>query len=486
EELAPGFTYDLLAATFLLLHASPAYGELAGPLAQHGARFATTDAPTGVLMGDGRALTLGRDRAANAAAFDVLHPGDGEAYRMEMDAIDVQSPLLFGLLNNTLWSRKAATMFTQYALKKGPRALATFFGEALVTNRRRLRATYGSDLVEALFAPWPLHAGLDPEQPFSGKMGTVMTYALEAMGAPIAAGGAARVADALRGIIESRKGVIRTGCDVDEIIPGTDGRDVAAVRLADGEEIVVPAVICAVTPTQLYGRLLRNWDLPAYVPKETARYEYGKGNMQLHYALKEPVAWPDPALASVQLLHLSDGIDAVSKASNEAERGMLPERPTVCIGQPTAADPSRAPDGKAVLWIQLPEAPRTLKGDAAGEIDVPADGVWTEAVRETYADRVEAMIAAHVPGFAETVIARRALSPADIEAMNVNLVGGDPYGGWCGLDQSLLFRPFPQQVNYRTPAKSVYHIGASTHPGPGLSGTSGHLLAKKLAPLDLL
>jgi phytoene dehydrogenase-like protein len=192
------------------------------------------------------------------------------------------------------------------------------------------------------------------------------------------------------------------------------------------------------------------------------------------------VDWPDPALRQVQLLHLSDGVDQVSKACNEALRGFLPERPTVCVGQPVVADPSRAPDGKAVLWIQLPECPATIRGDAAGTIDTPADGAWTEPVREAYADRVEAMIAQHVPGFRETVIARRCHSPGDIEAMNINLVGGDPYAGWCGIDQFFAFRPFPQQVNHRTPVEDVHHIGASTHPGPGLNGTSGYLAAKSL------
>jgi phytoene dehydrogenase-like protein len=192
------------------------------------------------------------------------------------------------------------------------------------------------------------------------------------------------------------------------------------------------------------------------------------------------VDWPDPALKDVQLLHLCDGVDQVSKACNEALRGVLPARPTVCVGQPTAADPSRAPAGKAVLWIQLPEAPSTVRGDAAGEIEPPADGRWTDEVREAYADRIEAMIAEHVPGFRDTVIRREAISPADLEARNINLVGGHPYAGWCGLDQLFAFRPFPQQVNHRTVVDDVYHIGASTHPGPGLGGVSGYLAARKL------
>ena len=75
---------------------------------------------------------------------------------------------------------------------------------------------------------------------------------------------------------------------------------------------------------------------------------------------------------------------------------------------------------------------------------------------------------------------RRCYSPADLEAMNVNLVGGDPYGGYCGVDQFFLWRPLRSTANHETPVKRLYHIGASTHPGPGLGGGSGFLLANAL------
>ncbi len=159
---------------------------------------------------------------------------------------------------------------------------------------------------------------------------------------------------------------------------------------------------------------------------------------------------------------------------------MLPAVPTICVGQPTALDPSRAPEGKATLWLQLPEAPRVLKGDAAGTIDIPADGGWNEAVREKFADRIEAVLASHIDGFGKTVLARRAYSPADLEALNMNLVGGDPYGGYCGIDQFFVWRPFKSSVNHRTHVANLYHIGASTHPGPGLGGGSGFLLGSSL------
>jgi phytoene dehydrogenase-like protein len=252
------------------------------------------------------------------------------------------------------------------------------------------------------------------------------------------------------------------------------------VRLASGETVhAKKSVICSVTPTQLYGRLLGTDAAQADVDA-TRKYRYGKGNFQIHYALDKPPAWRGEGLDKVALLHLTPGLDGVSKACNEAARGMLPEVPTICVGQPHALDPSRCPAGKAILWLQLPEAPRHIKGDAAGKLQAPADGQWTDALREAYADRAEAILAGHIDGFKDSVLARRAYSPADLEAMNINLVGGDPYGGSSTIDQSFLWRPFKTSRNHQTGIKNLYHIGASTHPGAGLGGGSGFLLAGRL------
>jgi phytoene dehydrogenase-like protein len=267
------------------------------------------------------------------------------------------------------------------------------------------------------------------------------------------------------------------------IIPGTGVR-AAGVQLANGETITAAeAVICSTGPEQLYNGLLKLWPIPA--PAEVRRglkaFRHGKGDMQIHYALRGSPRWRgDPDLAKVALIHLTSGLDGVSRAANEAERDLLPAEPTICVGQPTALDPSRAPPGAAILWLQMPEAPRFVKGDAAREIEAPADGRWSEAMRESYADRIERRLAAHIENWAEIKLARRAYSPADLEAMNVNLVGGDPYGGACALDQFFLWRPFKSSVNHRTYVPNVYHIGASTHPGPGLGGVSGFLLASSL------
>ena len=49
-----------------------------------------------------------------------------------------------------------------------------------------------------------------------------------------------------------------------------------------------------------------------------------------------------------------------------------------------------------------------------------------------------------------------------------------------GLDQFFVRRPFASSVNHRTHVPGLRHIGASTHPGPGLGGGSGFSLASAL------
>jgi phytoene dehydrogenase-like protein len=481
EITAPGFVHDVMATTFVLFITSPAYAELGPELEKRGLAFAHSPTPTAVLLPDGRHAIFAMDRTANVAAFDKLAAGDGARFAADINRVGADAAFIFALLGGSLWSPAMLKIVAREAWRRGLRGLANFFGEALGTARGWLETRFQSELVRALFAPWVLHTGLGPESAYSGQMAKVIAFALEVAGAPIVKGGAKNALSAFERLIRDQGGDILLGADVERVLLDAKG-GARGVRLAGGSEIeAAQGVICSVTPNQLYGRLLADVALPADLTEAVAQYRYGKGNMQIHYALKAPPRWKVPALGSVALVHLTPGLDGVSKAANEAERGMLPAVPTICVGQPAALDPSRCPGGNSILWLQLPEAPRIIKGDAAGAIAAPADGTWTEAVREKYADRIEAILASHIENFGDTVIARKAYSPADLEALNVNLVGGDPYGGFCGIDQFFLWRPFHTSVNHRTQVARLYHIGASTHPGPGLGGGSGYLLAKSLA-----
>lgn len=478
ELTLPGFRHDTLSTAHPLFLVGPAYAALGQALHEAGLEYCNTESPTGVLLPDGRHLVLSTSRDTNLQRFDAAGAGDGAAYAAALSEVATQAPLVFSLLGNELWRLGTARTLGMAAWKQGPRALSNFFGDALTPARPWFSQTFSSDLPSALLAPWVLHCGLGPDAPLSALMAKVVAFSLEAVGMPMVKGGNANSVRAFERLIRDAGGELETAADAERVLV-EQGRAVG-VRLADGREYRAREVICNVTPTQLYQRLLNPSDVPQDIAMKTRQWRYGKGNMQIHLALSEAPQWPSATLGQVGYLHLTSGPDAVSRAVNEAERDLLPAEPTVCVAQPTALDPSRAPEGQHILWIQVPECPREPVADAAGEIAVPPGRKWTPQLREAFADRVMERIARHVPNLRQSLLSRVVLSPADLEGLNMNLVGGDPYGGDCSLDQSFLWRPLRATRNHETHVANLWHIGASTHPGPGLGGGSGFHVAKAL------
>lgn len=477
EATLPGFRHDLFAMSLPLFVTAGHYPLLGPKLAEEGLALRLAPQPTAVMTDDGRALVFGQSRAENAAAFDALHPGDGAAYVRAMEEIEANAPLIFGLLGQEPRSRQTLGLLGRTLFRQRVDGLSGLAGDFLRPMRAWLEEDFGSDLARALIAPWILHTGLGPDAPLSALMGKLILFTLEVAGIPFVEGGVGRLVEAFTALIEKNGGRVETNVDVARIL--VERGAATGVETADGRRLTArKAVVANVTPTQLYGRLLA--DPPAEQAARARRYSYGRADMQIHIALSEPPAWTDPALEGVALVHVTPGLDGVSRAVNEAERGLLPAEATIVVGQPAATDPSRVPPGKGLLWIQLQELPRQVRSDAAGSIAVPADGHWSPALAEAYAARILARLGTHIRNLDTALLKTTILSPADLEAMNINLVGGDPYSGACSIDQFHLFRPFPGGKNHDTPVRGLYHIGASTHPGPGLAGMSGHMVAAKL------
>jgi phytoene dehydrogenase-like protein len=416
----------------------------------------------------------------NVAELDRHAEGDGAAWQRQFEEFMANADLSFGVLSTELWSFAGVGLARRMLSRFGRGGTLGYAGHALATCRDWLGDTFRSEQAHGLLAPWVLHTGLGPDSAVSGFMTQVIACAIQLGGMPVPVGGGVRLVDALTAIVRENGGEVRTGADVERIL--VSGGTATAVRIAGGETVTAGrAVIASVTPTQLYGRLLGEGEATPDVAAAARRYRYGRAGMQIHLALSEPPAWyGDERLGRTAIVHVTSGLDGVSRAVNEAERGLLPAEATIVAGQPCAVDPSRAPEGKWVVWIQLQELPAgRVKGDAAGELDV-GDGTWTENLRERYADRIVARLGRHITNLERSTLRRVVLSPADLEAVNCNLVGGDIYAGSCALDQNLLWRPLPESPGHETPVDGLFHIGASTHPGPGLGAGSGYLVAREL------
>jgi len=478
----PGFTHEVLSSWHPLFTGSAAYAELGDELHRRGLEYVNTELPTATAFPDGHAMFLQTTMDANAAEFDRFASGDGAAWQRQFEEFMANADLSFGVLGTELWSARGLGLGQKMLRRFGRHGLLEFAGHALSTCRDWTTGTFRSPEAHGLLAPWVLHTGLGPDNAVSGFMTQVIACAVQLGGMPVPVGGGIRLVDALAGIVRDAGGELRTGAEVARIT--VSGGRATGVALADGDTVsATRAVVAGVTPTQLYGSLLRPSDIASDVRDATARYRYGRAGMQIHLALDELPRWKGPdaeRLGRAAIVHVTPGLDGVSRAVNEAERGLLPAEATIVAGQPCAVDPTRAPDGKWIVWIQLQELPAgPVRGDAAGELDV-GDGTWTEELREAYADRIVARLGESMENLASATLARKVLSPVDLEAMNCNLVAGDIYAGSCALDQNLLWRPFASAPGHRTTVEDLWHVGASTHPGPGLGAGSGYLVATEL------
>ncbi|UGS33811.1 phytoene desaturase family protein [Capillimicrobium parvum] len=485
EELTlPGFRHDTFSSWHPLFMGSAAYAELGPELEQRGLRYVNTDVPTGVAYGDGHAVVAARDPQRTVEGFNAA---DAAAFLAELGRFGAIADVIGELLSSELHAPRTAGRLLALGRRLGARGSLAAAAFSVQSARGWLESTFTGPEPGLLYAPWVLHTGLEPSAAGGALQLVALAGGLHAGGMPVVEGGSERFVTALERLVADHGGAVRTGVDAEEIrvAGGRATGVVAAGELVEARR----AVVASVTPPQLYGRLLAGHlaaagaDAPAAPAAEEARrFRFGRGAMQVHVALSEPLRWRDSRLDTAAVVHVADGPAAVDLACAQAAAGQLPARPTVVCGQPCTVDPSRAPEGQAILWIQLQEVPYAPVADAAGELDTA--GGWTPELAGAYADRVLARIAEHAPNLPGAVLGRAILTPVDIERRNVNLQGGDPYAGAAHLDQALPWRPLPGYGSHRTPVDGLWQIGASTHPGPGLNAASGRMVARRLIAGD--
>jgi phytoene dehydrogenase-like protein len=479
EELTlPGFKHDVYSAAHPLFVTGAAYAELGAELAARGLEYLNTDLPTGVSMPDGRTAVFPRDVGAAVAEFERLSPGDGAGFGAMMQEFGAYAGDVFSLFNLDLSSGEAQK--TIRALMENPDGpgFTEFAGEFMTSARDVLERRFRSPVAHAMIAPWVMHLGRTPDGANGGFWVPLTLMALMGGGMAVPRGGSEMLARALVRLIEDHGGVVRASTPVERIL--VRGGRAAGVRTAGGEEIhAARAVVASVNPDQLYLRLLADADVPAPLVRQAGRYRYGRGCVQVQLALSEAPRWADERFARVGQPHLTSGMEAVTLGIAHALNGYLPAEPTISMDTPTTLDPSRAPEGKAILRLQMLEIPCRPRGDAAGTIDV-GDGTWTDDLKERWADRVLEVVERHLPGVGGTVLARHVTSPDDLARYNPNCGPGDAYGGSHDLSQSYLFRPLPGQPGHRTAVPNVFMVGAATWPGHGVNGGSGYIVARQL------
>ncbi len=429
EELTlPGFVHDVCATVLPLAAGSPFFRTLGLDV-----QWIHPQAPAAHPLDDGTAVMLERGLAETADGLGR----DGAAYRRLVeplvDAWEELSPTVLG----RLLPPTRRTLRTLRAV--GPGALARATQAALGDSRSVAESLFETERARAWFAGHCAHSMLPLERRPSAGVGLALTVLAHAVGWPLARGGASALSDALAERVRGLGGTIVTGSRVDEL-----PRD----RL----------VLADVVPRELV-RLARG-RLPGRYEQRLLRYRHGPGAFKVDWALDGPIPWRAEACRRAGTVHLGGTLDEISHSEWGAWSGRTVERPFVLLVQPTLFDATRAPAETHVAWAYC---------------HVP------NGCEEDLTERIEAQVERFAPGFRELVLARSALGPAELEAHNRNLVGGDLNGGAMDLPQ-LVARPTLRA--YATPLDGIYLCSAATPPGGGVHGMCGYWAAR-LALADL-
>jgi len=419
ELTLPGFVHDFGSAVYPLGAGSPFFASL--PLREFGLEWVHSPAPLAHPLDDGTAVVLERDLRTAVAQ---LGP-DGDAWRALLE------PLV-----EHWWDFAPEVLRPVLGIPKHPWLLARFGMNALLSAEVVVKR-FKSERTRALFAGLAAHSFLALDEPLSSAFAILMAAPAHAVGWPIARGGSQSITNALCWHLAKLGGKVTTSSRVESLDTLT-GYDL---------------ILCDVTPRQLVA--IAGPQLSDSYQSQLNKFRYGPGVFKVDYALSAPIPWKAPECARAGTVHLGGSFDEIAASERSVRGGEHADRPFVLLAQPSLFDASRAPAGKHTAWAYC---------------HVPNGSTYDML------PRLEAQIERFAPGFRDVVLARHVLSPASLENMNANLVGGDISGGVIDL-RHMLFRPTSKL--YATSARNIFLCSSSTPPGGGVHGMCGYHAAKR-------
>jgi len=445
EFTLPGYWHDVGAAFFPFAAESPAFVGLdlaaVGLEWRHARRESSHPAP------DGSCVSISRDADLAAASFGA----DGPAWRQLVRWREAMGARFVPALLAPLPGLGPGLRLGLLNLLKLARAgLQSAAGWA----NRYFQTEAACRVIPSL----ALHVDLGPEDFSGAAFGLVLGLLAASSGFCVPVGGARSITHALVQRLEKAGGTLHLGQRVERVLV-RQGRAVA-VRTRSGDEIPFRhAVLADVGAPALFLQMLDAADVSGWLRRSMHRFRYGWGTFKMDWALSGPVPWSAGEAREAAVVHAGDSVADLTAFTRQVRAGELPANPYLVIGQQSLADPSRAPAGGQTLW-------------AYSHVPSYVDGGWRRH-REAFADRIEARIEGLAPGFRGLIRGRAIHSPADLEAMDENLVGGDLGGGSAHFDHQLFFRPAFPYCRHRTPVRGLYLASASAHPGAGVHGACG-------------
>ncbi len=276
-------------------------------------------------------------------------------------------------------------------------------------------------------------------------------------------GGMGAVTQAMKSACQDLGVEIRTGTTVKQInvVKGT----AIGVTLVDGKVEEAKLVVSNADPRRTFLSLVDESELDADFRRAVKNIRMDGPAGKVNYVLsEEPQVKGMPADRSRSQRSLFTLIPTLQEAEdnyNASRRGDIPERLWVDCVVASNVDDTLAPAGRHMLTCFVQYLPYKLR-----------EGSW-DGQREILGDRVTELIGQFAPNVPASVVARRVITPPDLEAQ-FGITEGNIFHGDISLDQMFFMRPVPEWSQYQTPICGLYLCGAGTHPGGGVTGAPGY------------
>jgi phytoene dehydrogenase-like protein len=368
------------------------------------------------------------DGGAGAAAYRSIERTaadlglDGEAWR-----------ILFAPLAERFGDITADFMRPMLRVPDHPLLMARF-GLYSGLPAALLKGRFITPEAQALWAGVAAHAFRPFSAPMSSAIGIALGTAAHAYGWPVAEGGSSAISGAMISLLEEHGAKFETGVYVESL----DELETADVVMLD----VAPAAAARIAGDRV----------PRRVARALTKYRHGPGTFKVDFAVQGGVPWTHEESRRAGTVHVCGGYHEVAHAEAMVARGAMPDKPFVLVCQQYLADPSRSQGDVHPLYAYA-HVPAGYNGDVRAQI--------------------ESQIERFAPGFRERVLARHVRSVAQMEAHNVNYVGGDVVTG-SNDPRQLVFRPRVALDPYTTGIPGVYLCSAATPPGAGAHGMCGY------------
>jgi phytoene dehydrogenase-like protein len=421
ELTLPGLLHDVCSATHPFAAASPFFSSL--PLAEHGLEWRWPEIDLAHPLDGGRAGVMLRSVDDTAAGLGR----DGAAWRGVFGPLAADFPAVSReFLAPMLHVPRHPLTVVRFGLRAG-------WPASLLARR------FHTDEARALYAGVAAHVMHPLDRPGSAAAGVMLVAAAHHVGWPVAAGGSQSITRALAQVLESLGGTIATGVHVTAL------DQLPSWRIA----------MFDTSPTALLR--IAGDRLPAHTRRAYARWKYGPAAFKVDLAVQDGIPWTAEACRRAGTVHVGGTLEEIVRGEAEVDRGRLPQRPFVLVGQQYLCDPQRSCGDLHPVWAYA-HVPHGYEGDATPLI----------------LDHIERF----APGFRERIVAQHVTTPAMLERYDENCVGGDISTGANTLRQVVL-RPRVSTDPYATGVPGLYLCSAATPPGAGVHGMSGHYAAQR-------